>query len=135
MIYIQNVRICQLLIRINHCYFQKKEYTVFKGDTQMFWIIFTVICYTISSLGNKYISSNLSFNEKELWKVEMLFLSIFLIVGIAMILKEKKKTFSTVGVTKGVLTRIPNAAGLIFESMAATENLYFYYDDSAKNIG
>lgn len=46
-----------------------------------------------------------------------------------------KKIFSTVGVTKGVLTRIPNAAGLIFESMAATENLYFYYDDSAKNIG
>ena len=118
--------------------------------------------------------------EKELWKVEMLFLSIFLIVGIAMILKEKKevmnlllyilgfvmsklfygiligqviglnekisilfilmllltfshlpfvstkKIFSTVGVTKGVLTRIPNAAGLIFESMAATENLYLY---------
>lgn len=60
----------------------------------MFWIIFTVICYTISSLGDKYISSNLSFNEKELWKVEMLFLSIFLIVGIAMILKEKKEVMN-----------------------------------------
>ena len=59
-------------------------------------------------------------------KISILFILMLLLTFSHLPFVSMKKTFSTVGVTKGVLTRIPNAAGLIFESMAATENLYLY---------